>query len=165
MTEKRFNDVKGYVYDKKNCIGFIQDDYTCENIINTLNEQHEENMLLIEDTEKHRKLAIQFDNHNKELVRENALLEKENEQLKSNIQDMQTGTYINAKNIIRELKEENEQFHNIANDYNIPFDKLCETFEQCLDENEQLKKEIKDMKIRFKRKYDHEFDEIVDELW
>jgi len=41
MTEKRFNDVKGYVYDKKNCIGFIQDDYTCENIINLLNTQHD----------------------------------------------------------------------------------------------------------------------------
>lgn len=33
------------------------------------------------------------------------------------------------------------------------------------EENEQLKQQIKDMKIRFKRKYDYEFDEIVDELW
>ena len=32
------------------------------------------------------------------------------------------------------------------------------------DENEQLKQQIKDMQIRFKRKYDYEFDEIVDEL-
>ena len=36
---------------------------------------------------------------------------------------------------------------------------------QLKKENEQLKQQIKDMKIRFKRKYDHEFDEIVDELW
>ena len=33
-----------------------------------------------------------------------------------------------------------------------------------IEENEQLKQQVKDMKIRFKRKYDHEFDEIVDEL-
>lgn len=39
------------------------------------------------------------------------------------------------------------------------------TVETLWKENEQLKQQIKDMKIRFKRKYDHEFDEIVDELW
>ena len=31
-------------------------------------------------------------------------------------------------------------------------------------ENEQLKQIIQDMRIRFKRKYDYEFDDIVDEL-
>ena len=35
---------------------------------------------------------------------------------------------------------------------------------QLEKENEQLKQQIKDMQIRFKRKYDYEFDEIVDEL-
>lgn len=43
MSEKRFNDAKGYVYDGKKCIGIINDDYTCENIINLLNAFHEEN--------------------------------------------------------------------------------------------------------------------------
>ena len=42
MTEKRFAEVKGYCYDKKTCIGVIQDDYTCKNMINLLNEQEEE---------------------------------------------------------------------------------------------------------------------------
>lgn len=32
------------------------------------------------------------------------------------------------------------------------------------EENKQLKQTIQDMQIRFKRKYDHEFDDIVDEL-
>lgn len=44
MTEnKRFDDAKSYVYDGKNCIGIINDDFTCENIINLLNAFHEEN--------------------------------------------------------------------------------------------------------------------------
>lgn len=43
MTEKRFNDAKGYVYDGKKCIGIINDNYTCENIINLLNAFYEEN--------------------------------------------------------------------------------------------------------------------------
>ncbi len=41
MTEKQFTEVKGYCYDKKTCIGVIQDDYTCKNMINLLNEQKE----------------------------------------------------------------------------------------------------------------------------
>lgn len=53
-----------------------------------LNEQYEGNMLLIDDSEKYRKLAIQFDNRNKELVSENALLEKENKQLKQQIKEL-----------------------------------------------------------------------------
>ena len=44
------------------------------------NEQlKEDNMLLIEDSEKYRKISIQFDNRNKELV-------SENEQLKSELE-------------------------------------------------------------------------------
>lgn len=39
-----------------------------------------------------------------------------------------------------------------------------EMVDKLIDENEQLKKQIKDMQIRFKRKYDCEFDNIVDEL-
>ena len=49
------------------------------------------------------------------------------------------------------LKEENEQFHNIANDYNISFDKLCETFEQCLNENEELKQRNEFLKKQLDR--------------
>lgn len=51
------------------------------------------------------------------------------------------------------------------NDEKITDDEIEDLVNQLLEENEQLKKEIKDMKIRFKRKYDYEFDEIVDELW
>ena len=41
---------------------------------------------------------------------------------------------------------------------------LCEVLNSLYNENEQLKQQIQDMQIRFKRKYDYEFDEIVDEL-
>lgn len=42
---------------------------------------------------------------------------------------------------------------------------ICEKRVRELEkENEQLKQTIQDMRIRFKRKYDYEFDEIVDEL-
>lgn len=73
MTEKRFDDVKGYVYDKKNCIGFIQDDYTCENIINLLNAQHEE----IEELKRRFKRVIEQSRKNNELcVSDIRILEK-----------------------------------------------------------------------------------------
>lgn len=49
------------------------------------------------------------------------------------------------ENKINHLKNENEQFRNIARDYNIPFNKLCNTFEDVLEENEQLKQEIKEL--------------------
>lgn len=41
---------------------------------------------------------------------------------------------------------------------------LAEYVDRLQEENEQLKQTIQDMRIRFKRKYDHEFDDIVDEL-
>ena len=41
---------------------------------------------------------------------------------------------------------------------------IADRLNKYADENEQLKQQIKDMQIRFKRKYDYEFDEIVDEL-
>jgi hypothetical protein len=47
----------------------------------------------------------------------------------------------------------------------LPTSTACDLLNELHEENEQLKQQIKDMKIRFKRKYDHEFDEIVDELW
>ena len=56
------------------------------------------------------------------------------------------------------LEIENESLEDGATKY-------AELYHEVLKENEQLKQQIKDMKIRFKRKYDHEFDEIVDELW
>ena len=42
--------------------------------------------------------------------------------------------------------------------------RVMDRLNELNDENEQLKQQIKDMQIRFKRKYDYEFDEIVDEL-
>lgn len=78
-------------------------------------------------------------------------LQKENRQLKLLVQgwealDEEKDEQLDKQNqALKKLKEENEQFYNIANDYNIPFDKLCETFEQCLDENEQLKKQLADV--------------------
>ena len=45
-------------------------------------------------------------------------LHEENEELKRNIQDMRTGTYINANNIITELKNENEQLKSKLADAN-----------------------------------------------
>lgn len=35
-----------------------------------------------------------------------------------------------------------KQFRNLANDYNIPLGKLCDAFQDCLEENEQLKNKI-----------------------
>lgn len=86
MTEKRFMlDDAGELIDL-NTHSFI--DYG-EECCNLLNEQHETIQSLISNSEKYRKLSIQFDNRNKELVSENALLEKENEQLKSELRGME----------------------------------------------------------------------------
>ena len=60
----------------------------------------EDNMLLIEDSEKYRKLSIQFDNRNKELISENEQLKKALVELKE-IGDYQEGR-------IKELNDENE---------------------------------------------------------
>ena len=75
-------------------------------LLNNLTEENEklkeDNMLLIEDSEKYRKLSIQFENRNKELISENEQLKhdatvliqanqdyrKENEQLKSENQEL-----------------------------------------------------------------------------
>ena len=46
------------------------------------------------------------------LIYSNQDYRKENEQLKTDIQDIQTGTYVNARNTIKELKQENEQLKN-----------------------------------------------------
>lgn len=54
------------------------------------------------------------------------------------------GLYDYSKRLEKSLNglvADNKQFHNIARDYNIPFDKLCETFEDVLDENERLKQQ------------------------
>ncbi len=57
-----------------------------EKVYNSLvdeNEQLKTDIRLhIDDSEKYRKLSLQFDNRNKELISENVLLEEENEQLK-----------------------------------------------------------------------------------
>ena len=78
-----------------------------------------------------------------ELVETNRELYKDNKQLKKEIEI---------------IDEENENLKNIT------FDKQRKTIIDLTKENEQLKQQIKDMQIRFKRKYDYEFDEIVDEL-
>lgn len=43
-------------------------------------------------------------------------------------------------------------------------DETIDLLNSLSKENEQLKQTIQDMRIRFKRKYDYEFDDIVDEL-
>lgn len=48
--------------------------------------------------------------------------------------------------------------------YSFTVKEVCDLLNELSDENEQLKQQIQDMQIRFKRKYDYEFDEIVDEL-
>lgn len=52
--------------------------------------------LHIEDSEKYRKLSLQFDNRNKELISENVLLEKEKEQLKK--ENMEYYQLVNCRN-------------------------------------------------------------------
>lgn len=61
-----------------------------------------------------------------------------------------------------------QSIYDIGNDEyltEMDLSKIEKLLNKLNNENEQLKQQIKDMKIRFKRKYDHEFDEIVDELW
>lgn len=92
MTEKRFilTNPKN-IFQKMKCgIDDRGNTLTFNEVVNLLNELHETIQSLISDSEKYRKLSIQFDNRNKELVSENALLEKENEQLKSFIDDLTT---------------------------------------------------------------------------
>ena len=108
MTEKRFT--LAYETNDQNCIWWAvrNGDITLwkEEVVDLLNKQHETIQSLISDSEKYRKLSIQFDNRNKELVSENALLEKENEQLKSsdNLADCECE--------IAKLRKENEQLKN-----------------------------------------------------
>lgn len=45
-----------------------------------------------------------------------------------------------------QLRQELSQFRNISKDYNIPFDKLTDAFEDSISENEQLKSENEDLK-------------------
>ena len=65
------------------------------------------------------------------------------------------------------LNAQHEQIQKYKRYFQIPVkdDGSSMNIRELLEENEELKQQIKDMKIRFKRKYDHEFDEIVDELW
>ena len=73
--------------------------------------------------------------------------------------------FLELLNRISEENKELEQFRNIARDYNIPFDKLCDAFEEDLnqdtvtdleteilklkEENKQLKEENKRLKERY----------------
>lgn len=64
MTEnKRFDDAKSYVYDGKNCIGIINDDFTCENIVDLLNALNDENEELKEEIARQK--------YTKHIMREN----------------------------------------------------------------------------------------------
>ena len=108
MTEKRFKLFVGKNYGVQKADGevifdsivSIGDADVLVDWLNALYNENEElkedNMLLIEDSEKYRKLSIQFDNRNKELISENEQLKhdatvliqanqdyrRENEQLK-----------------------------------------------------------------------------------
>ena len=82
MTEKRFNDAKGYIYDKKTCIGIIQDDYTCENVVDLLNEQDATIQHLKEVIRRYEYSINLKERTNTNLHLDNLKLEKENEQLK-----------------------------------------------------------------------------------
>lgn len=64
----------------------------------------------------------------------------------------------------KEVEKENEQLKSDNKCYVKRYSELFDDYIDCKKENEQLKQQIKDMQIRFKRKYDYEFDEIVDEL-
>lgn len=126
MTEKRFNFVGGYLYDGNKPIGHVEDIKFRQDYEDIVNVLHEEN----------------------------EQLKKTNQELFDNLTECMS--YKSLKNgEISILERENEQFHNIANDYNISFDKLCETFEQCLDENEQLKLEINMLKTTIARNEAH----------
>ena len=70
-----------------------------------------------------------------------------------------------ALNMVTDENKQLKQFQNIAEDYNIPFDKLCTAFEDMLNcdcytdckneinryrkENEQLKQQLKDCKDKY----------------
>lgn len=104
MTEKRFNvfDVDGTVFleDHKEGSYHIGEkenvDIPCLNDIadrlNTYADENEklkeDNMLLIDDSEKYRKLSIQFDNRNKELISENEQLKSEKEHYKKQVDEL-----------------------------------------------------------------------------
>ena len=113
MTEKKYR-VHDWVKFNYSEIGeYIGEDYTDkplrnDEIVDLLNEQYETIQSLISDSEKYRKLSIQFDNRNKELVSENALLEKENEQLKQSVSEWQKSSAYWSKTH-SELEKENEQ--------------------------------------------------------
>ena len=120
MTEKKYRVHDWVKFDYSEIGEYIGESYTDkplrnDEIVDLLNEQYETIQSLISDSEKYRKLSIQFDNRNKELVSENALLEKENEQLKQSYSDLETSMDIcrNARDVyskkILEVEKENEQ--------------------------------------------------------
>lgn len=65
---------------------------------------------------------------------------------------------------IVDLLNENERLKKIIEDHIQRYLNLKNVCNNCMIRNEQLEQKIQNMEIRFKRKYDHEFDEIVDEL-
>jgi len=96
--------------------------YHCQGIVDKLNKLTDENeqlksdiQLHIEDSEKYRKLSIHFDNRNKEVVGTNALLEKENEQLKSSNMEYEDAlARLEEKN--EQLKQENREYKALLQD-------------------------------------------------
>ena len=72
-------------------------------------------------------------------------LNNENESLKTRVDSLyheienNIGSFKKNNRERLKLEKELEQFRNLADDYNIPFDKLYGAFEDCLEENEQLK--------------------------
>lgn len=124
-------------------IGFTNSDEDL--ILNLLNELNDEKEQL--KSERRDLISVNKDYRNKL-----SKLEKENEQLKKDIEilneseDISIETNIELSNQIRDLKKELSQFRNISTDYNIPYDKLTDAFEDSISENEQLKSENEDLK-------------------
>lgn len=81
MTKKRFKHHMGLICEKRDGEYYSFTVKEVCDLLNALNDENEQlkedNMLLIDDSEKYRKLSIQFDNRNKELIRENELLRKD----------------------------------------------------------------------------------------
>ena len=149
MTEKKYrvHDLVKFNYSE---IGeYIGEDYTDkplrnDEIVDLLNEQYETIQSLISDSEKYRKLSIQFDNRNKELVSENALLEKENEQLKQSVSEWQKSSAYWSKTH-SELEKENEQLKSELENCKECLELNRESCARHMKENERLKSELRGM--------------------
>lgn len=124
MTVKRFKLFIGNNYGVQTMDGevifdsirSIADADVLVDLLNDLSEENEQLktdiQLHIDDSEKYRKLSLQFDNRNKELISENALLEKENEQLKAEVTHWQILLNNYKEMMAKTLREQYEWLKN-----------------------------------------------------